>query len=187
MENEKKQKSKLGEFLRDVIIALVLAAVILLLFKPVIVKQHSMEPNFYGGDYLIVSRQAYSIFGDPATGDVIVFKTELTDEEGNNKSLIKRIIGCPGDTVEIRAGYVYLNGELLDEPYLMDQGLSGEMDQVTYLRACTSAAATTGRCPTTPEEAKSGWWQRKTSSARWSSGSTPSTGSAHSRHDYQVT
>ncbi|MBQ1630033.1 MAG: signal peptidase I [Firmicutes bacterium] len=131
MENEKKQKSKLGEFLRDVIIALVLATVILLLFKPVIVKQHSMEPNFYGGDYLIVSRQAYSIFGDPATGDIIVFKTELTDEEGNHKSLIKRIIGCPGDTLEIRAGYVYLNGELLDEPYLMDQGLSGEMDQVT--------------------------------------------------------
>ncbi len=131
MENEKKSKSKFGEWIRDIIIAIVLAAVVLLLFKPVIVKQHSMEPNFYGGDYLIVARQAYTFSGSPQTGDVVVFRTELTDEEGNDKNLIKRVIACPGDTVEIRDGYVYLNGDLLDEPYLMEQGVSGKMDAMT--------------------------------------------------------
>lgn len=131
MENEKKKKSKLGEWIRDMIIAIVLAMVVLMLFKPVMVKQHSMEPNFYAGDYLIVARQAYSFSGSPEHGDVIVFKTELTDEEGNDKNLIKRVIAVPGDTVEIRDGYVYLNGELLDEPYLMEPGVSGTMDAMT--------------------------------------------------------
>ena len=131
MESKEKKKSKLGEWIRDIIIAFILAALVLCLFKPVIVKQHSMEPNFYAGDYLIVARQAYSFNSKPETGDVVVFKTELTDEEGNNKNLIKRIIGTPGDTVEIRDGYVYINGAALDEPYLMDQGVSGEMDEIT--------------------------------------------------------
>ena len=126
--DEKRSRSKLGEWIRDIIIAVVLAALVLCLFKPVIVKQHSMEPNFYAGDYLIVARQAYNLGGDPKTGDIIVFKTELTDEEGNDKNLIKRIIGCPGDTVEIRDGYVYIDGSLLDEPYLMEQGVSGNME-----------------------------------------------------------
>ena len=62
---------------------------------------------------MITSRQAYSLFGDPERGDVIVFKAGLYDENGKQKNLIKRIIGLPGDTVEIKAGDVYINGELL--------------------------------------------------------------------------
>ena len=131
MEKDEKKKSKLGEWIRDIIIAFVLAALVLGLFKPVIVKQHSMEPNFYAGDYLIVARQAYSLSAEPERGDVVVFRTELTDENGNDKNLIKRVIGTPGDTVAIRGGYMYINGELLDEPYVMEQGVSGEMDEIT--------------------------------------------------------
>ena len=114
------------EWIKDILIAVVIAAL-----KPIIVQQQSMEPNFHAGDYLLTSRQAYRFFGDPERGDVIVFRSELLDDEGNEKCLIKRVIGLPGDVVEIKSGYVYVNGEEIDEPYVKEQGISGEMDAVT--------------------------------------------------------
>lgn len=119
------------EWIRDIVIAVIIAAIILAFFKPIIVQQESMQPNFYSGDYVITSRQAYKLFGDPKRGDVIVFKSHLYDEKGKQKNLIKRIIGLPGDSVEIKNGDVYINGELLQEKYVAEQGLSGEMEAVT--------------------------------------------------------
>lgn len=118
-------------WIRDILLAVAIAAVILFFFKPIIIQQQSMEPNFYSGDYIITSRQAYNLFGDPQRGDIIVFKSELYTDEGDAKNLIKRIIGLPGDRVEIKAGEVYVNGELLDEDYVKEQGLSGEMEAIT--------------------------------------------------------
>ena len=119
------------EWIKDILIAVVIAGLILVFLKPIIVQQQSMEPNFHAGDYLLTSRQAYRFFGDPERGDVIVFRSELLDDEGNEKCLIKRVIGLPGDVVEIKSGYVYVNGEEIDEPYVKEQGISGEMDAVT--------------------------------------------------------
>lgn len=119
------------EWIKDILIAVVIAALVLVFLKPIIVQQQSMEPNFHAGDYLLTSRQAYRFFGDPERGDVIVFRSELLDDEGNEKCLIKRVIGLPGDVVEIKSGYVYVNGEEIDEPYVKEQGISGEMDAVT--------------------------------------------------------
>lgn len=119
------------EWIKDILIAVVIAALILVFLKPIIVQQQSMEPNFHAGDYLLTSRQAYRFFGDPERGDVIVFRSELLDDEGNEKCLIKRVIGLPGDVVEIKSGYVYVNGEEINEPYMKEQGISGEMDAVT--------------------------------------------------------
>lgn len=119
------------EWVKDILIAVAIAALILIFLKPIIVQQQSMEPNFHGGDYLITSRQAYRLFGDPERGDVIVFKSELTTDDGEQKCLIKRIIGLPGDLVEIKDGYVYINGEEIDEPYVKEQGLSGDMEALT--------------------------------------------------------
>lgn len=119
------------EWVKDIIIAVAIAALILAFLKPIIVQQQSMEPNFHSDDYIITSRQAYRLFGDPQRGDVIVFKSELLTDEGEEKCLIKRIIGLPGDIVEIRDGYVYINGDEIDEPYVKEQGLSGDMDPLT--------------------------------------------------------
>ncbi len=119
------------EWVKDILIAVAIAALILVFFKPIVVQQQSMEPNFHGGDYLITSRQAYRLFGEPERGDVIVFKSELLTEDGEQKCLIKRIIGLPGDVVEIKDGYVYINGEEIDEPYVKEQGISGEMEALT--------------------------------------------------------
>ena len=117
-------KSELLEWIRDIAIAIIIALIILVFLKPIIIQQESMEPNFNPGDYVITSRQAYTLFGEPKRGDVIVFKTELKDEEGKNKNLIKRVIGLPGDVVSMKDGYLYINDELLDEPYVKEQGIS---------------------------------------------------------------
>ena len=90
-----------------------------------------MEPNFYQGDYVITFKQAYRFSGEPTRGDIIVFHSTLKDEDGNDKNLIKRIIATGGDTVSIVDGYVYVNGEKIDEPYVMEQGVSGEMEETT--------------------------------------------------------
>jgi signal peptidase I len=84
----------------------------------------SMEDTLLIGDYIMVNRFIYSPADsgiekallpsrDIRHGDVIVFKFPETPEI----DYIKRVIGLPGDTVEIRRGYVYVNGEKLDEPY----------------------------------------------------------------------
>lgn len=122
-------KEALG-WIRDIGIAIVIAAVVLTFFKPIIIQQESMQPTFYSDDYVIVSKQAYKLFGEIEHEDVIVFKSALLDVEGNEKHLIKRIIGLPGDTIEIKNGYVIRNGVIIDEPYVSEQGLSGEMAPV---------------------------------------------------------
>jgi signal peptidase I len=119
------------DWVKDIVIAVIIAGIILIFLKPIVIQQHSMEPNFQPGDYVITSRQAYTLFGTEERGDIIVFKSSLTDEEGNEKNLIKRIIGLPGDTIAIKEGYVYINGEKIDEPYVAEQGVSGEMDEIT--------------------------------------------------------
>lgn len=118
-------------WVRDIVIAIIIAAIILFFFKPIIIQQESMQPTFYSNDYVVVSKQSYSIFGDIERGDVIVFRSSLLDENGDQKSLIKRVIGLPGDTIEIKNGYVILNGVTIQENYLAEQGVSGEMEQIT--------------------------------------------------------
>ena len=73
---------------------------------------HSMEPALSDGDNLIVDKISYR-FRDPERYDVIVFPYQHAE----NTYYIKRIIGLPGETVQVKDGAVYINGELLDENY----------------------------------------------------------------------
>jgi len=73
----------------------------------------SMQPTFYTGQFLIVSRVNY-LLDDPQRGDIVVFQYPGNPQE----DYIKRVIGLPGDSVEIRDTLVYVNGEMLDEPYI---------------------------------------------------------------------
>lgn len=73
----------------------------------------SMESTIMSGDHVIGFRLSYA-FAEPKRGDIVIFK--YPDDE---KILyIKRVIGMPGDTVVVENGGVYVNDELLDEPYL---------------------------------------------------------------------
>jgi len=78
-----------------------------------IVHGPSMESSFFEDDYLIVSRLSYAL-GEPTYGDVVVFHFP-----GNtDQDYIKRVIGLPGDIVEIRDTLVYVNDTVVDEPYI---------------------------------------------------------------------
>ncbi len=104
----------------DVVIAAVLAATVLYFIRPTIVKQTSMENTLHENDYMIMYRQAYRKH-DPERGDIIIFQSELVDEEsGKDKLLIKRVIGLPGDKISIKDDQLYINGKAYVEDYLKD-------------------------------------------------------------------
>lgn len=74
----------------------------------------SMNPTLQNGEYLIINNVSYYL-DDPSAGEVIVFHHPASD-----LNLIKRVIGLPGDEIEIRAGQVIVNGNVLDEPYIRE-------------------------------------------------------------------
>ena len=121
----------LKEWGKDVAIAVVIAILVMQFIKPTIVKQRSMQPNFYTNDYLFISKQSYKLFGgQPERGDVIVFKSKLEDAEGETKMLIKRVIGVPGDVISIHDGKVYINGKETDDSYTMDNYTTGDITEL---------------------------------------------------------
>ncbi|MFH1462646.1 MAG: signal peptidase I [bacterium] len=94
--------SFIWEIAKIAIIALVIVVPIrYFVFQPFFVKGQSMEPNFENGDYLIVDEISYR-FQDPQRGEVIVFKYP----NDPSQRYIKRIIGLPGETVEVKNGNV---------------------------------------------------------------------------------
>ncbi len=116
-------------FIKDVVIAVAIAVLILQFIKPTIVKQNSMEPTLWTNNYIILSKQAYT-FSEPNRGDIVVFHTDLTTPEGAEKLLIKRVIGLPGDIVNIKDGKVIINGVTLDEPYILGPDTSGDIQDL---------------------------------------------------------
>jgi signal peptidase I len=78
----------------------------------------SMLPTLQIDDRLIVDKLTYR-FGDPQRGDIVVFNPTVQLEKENYKdAFIKRVIGLPGDRVEVKSGKVYINGQVLSEKYL---------------------------------------------------------------------
>ncbi|MEP7292166.1 MAG: signal peptidase I [Chloroflexota bacterium] len=94
----------------------------------------SMQPNFWAGQFLIVSRIHY-LLGQPGRGDIVVFDPPGDDGTPNEPLLIKRLIGLPGETVEMRGGLVYINGTALDESYTKEECRSNCADRTWALGA----------------------------------------------------
>lgn len=114
--------------IKDIIVAAILAAVVISFVRPTIVKQTSMQDTLNPNDYIIMYRRAYSGDKEPKRGDIIIFKSELQDENGKNKLLIKRVIGLPGDKITINDGKVYINDKEYDESYLKDGYTTGSVN-----------------------------------------------------------
>ena len=102
---------------REILITVVLALAIFFAARATIqtyeVYQASMEPNLLEGQRVVVVKAVYW-WGDPQRGDVVIFSAP----DGSDEEYIKRVIGIPGDTVEVVNGVVYVNGFPLDEPYI---------------------------------------------------------------------
>lgn len=92
------------EVMKIVIIAfLIVAPIRYFIFQPFLVKGSSMEPNFHNGDYLIIDEISYR-FREPKRGEVVVFEYP----KNTRSRYIKRIIGLPGETVEVKKGKVFV-------------------------------------------------------------------------------
>ncbi|MDD4564413.1 MAG: signal peptidase I [Eubacteriales bacterium] len=118
------------EFSKTIIIALIIALLITTFIKPTLVKGYSMYPTIEPYNYLIVNKIPY-ITGEPSHGDIIVFKAHVYSDTGEEKDLIKRIIGLEGDVIEILDGVVYRNGEALEEEYIHGGITPGDMAPFT--------------------------------------------------------
>lgn len=105
-------KDEIISWIKVILSALVIAFFLrTLVFQLALVNQISMEPTLKEGQMLIISKLNYYV-GAPKRGDIIVFKDSY-----ENKLLIKRIIGLPGESVDLREGKVYINREELAPDY----------------------------------------------------------------------
>lgn len=115
-----KKPNGFWEFLKAVVISILIVVPIrAYVAQPFIVDGASMEPNFHGGNYLIIDELSYGFFRDPIRGEVVVFRAPPNPSQ----FYIKRIIGLPGESVEIRDNKIYITTKagsifILDEPYL---------------------------------------------------------------------
>ncbi|MFC2066056.1 signal peptidase I [Chloroflexota bacterium] len=106
-------KSLLREILITAVSAVIIFFVIQGTVQTFVIVMSSMEPNFHDGQRLLVNKAVY-IFGEPNRGDVVIFKAP----NGRQGDYIKRVIGLPGDTIEVKNRAVYVNGSKLNEPYI---------------------------------------------------------------------
>lgn len=120
------------EFIKDVLIAIVIVVAITAVIKPTIVKESSMEPTLYENNYLFVNKLAYITKDHPEYEDIIVFESDLEKDDGSGKKLlIKRVVGAEGDVITISEGIVYRNGYPLEEPYTLEGYTSGQVYEFT--------------------------------------------------------
>jgi len=111
-------------WLRDLAISVVIAALIIVfLYQPVKVEGTSMMPGLTDQERIFINKLVYK-FEDIQRGDVVVFWYPLDA----SKSYIKRVVGLPGEVVRISSGRVYINDQVLNEPYL----ISDYLDQQSY-------------------------------------------------------
>lgn len=109
-------RAMIVEYANMVIVALVLAAFIMtFVARSFLVQGSSMEPTLHHGERLLVNRFVYR-FSEPERGDIVVFRYP----ENPRQMFVKRVIGLPGDLVEITGGVVYVSGTGLVEPYIAE-------------------------------------------------------------------
>lgn len=113
-----KKTNSFLHFIFDLVQSFVIALVIFIVVYNFIAQPHrvrgdSMLPNFHDDEYLLTEKLSYQ-FGEPKRGDVVV----LHYPENPAVDFIKRIIALPGETILVRNGSIFINGQELTEPYL---------------------------------------------------------------------
>lgn len=133
---EKPPKSSAAEWFKSIAIAIVLFLFLrTFLVQTFVITSGSMENTLLVGDMLVVNRAAMGArlpgthvrllgYSDPKWRDILVFDPPPPDDP--NIKLIKRLMGMPGDTLEMRNRVLYRNGQALDEPYVVHSGTPDE-------------------------------------------------------------
>lgn len=141
---------------REIIEAVVLAVVVFMLLQTTVrnfkVEGSSMDPTLEGGQYLLVNRLVYLRIDlerlskivpfwqaeeetsryavhAPKRGEIVVFKFP----QDPSKDFVKRVVGLPGEEIEVRGGTVFVDGGLLEEPYLAADGSRGRNGRLVQL------------------------------------------------------
>lgn len=109
-------KAALFDVLETLLLTIVIYAVLSTFIGRYKVLSVSMKPTLHEGEYLLISKQTHKIW-PLKRGDIIVFRYPRNLE----KNYIKRLIGLPGETVELRGGKLYIDGELTPEPWLVSE------------------------------------------------------------------
>ena len=114
-QNVSRQRPAWVGFLWEILQTLIMAVILYFLIDTVVgrvrVENISMQPTLHEGEFILVNKLAYRL-GDFQRGDIIVFHHDPTED------YIKRVIGLSGDTVDVRDGNVYINGQMIKEPYI---------------------------------------------------------------------
>lgn len=112
-EEDSNKTNETWEWIKALAIAVIIAVGIrYLLFSPIVVDGESMMPTLQDRERMIVNKIVYFI-GEPERGDIIVFHAT------ESKDWIKRVIGLPGDKIEMKNDVLYINDEVVEEPYLV--------------------------------------------------------------------
>ncbi len=114
-EKASRQRPAWVGFLWEILQTLIMAVILYFLIDTVVgrvrVENISMQPTLHEGEFILVNKLAYRL-GDFQRGDIIVFHHDPTED------YIKRVIGLPGDTVDVRGEHVYINNQMIKEPYI---------------------------------------------------------------------
>jgi len=120
MQADQEPKSRTKSAFREVVETIVFTLLIYFLVRTFLFENYrvvgsSMFPTLEDGQFLVVNKLVYRLQG-PQRGDIIVFR----DPHAPDRKLIKRVVGLPGEMLEIRHGQVFINNQRLDEPYIKD-------------------------------------------------------------------
>ncbi len=115
----------LGSWLELPVVLLVSFVLVFGFVRPVVAQSNyigseSMVPTLEVWDRVLINKLAYDFGGEPERGDIVLFESV----GGGEDPLIKRVVGLPGDTIEVRGGVLFVNGEPRNEPYTNDRSLA---------------------------------------------------------------
>ncbi|MDD7794468.1 signal peptidase I [Clostridium sp. 'White wine YQ'] len=121
-----KEKSSVAdtvkEYIKIIIAAIILSFIISIFVKPAQVVGDSMNGNLHNNDMLLLNKIAYKSHS-PNYKDIVVIRANINDAE----YIVKRVIGTPGDKIQIKDNQVYVNGKVLDEKYIKEP-MANNMD-----------------------------------------------------------